>query len=134
MLDSPLRASVLFLRFLQQDWGAWTPWGRIKRQQRHIHDLLQAEIEERRTKGNEERADVLSLMMAVRDENGQAMTDAELRDELLSILIANELVKIYDSTLPPQWSASSSMAAKNPIHMEIACLHGCCCTTLWGHF
>ncbi len=88
MTDSPLRSSMLFLRFLQQDWGAWTPWGRMKQRQRLVHDLLQAEIEERRTKGNEGRADILSLMMAARDENGQAMTDEELRDELLTILFA----------------------------------------------
>lgn len=88
MTDSPLRSSMLFLRFLQQDWGAWTPWGRMKQRQRQVHDLLQAEIEERRTRGNEERTDVLSLMMAARDEHGQAMTDEELRDELLTILFA----------------------------------------------
>jgi cytochrome P450 family 110 len=88
MTDSPLRSSMLFLRFLQQDWGAWTPWGRMKQRHRQIHDLLQAEIEERRTQQNEQRTDVLSLMMAARDENGQAMTDAELRDELLTILFA----------------------------------------------
>ena len=86
MTDSPLRSSMLFLRFLQQDWGAWTPWGQMKRRQRHIHKLLQAEIEERRIKGNEGGADVLSLMMVARDEHGQAMTDEELRDELLTIL------------------------------------------------
>jgi len=88
MTDSPLRSSMLFLRFLQRDWGGWTPWGRMKQRQRQVHNLLQAEIEERRTKGYEGRADVLSLMMAVRDENGQAMTDEELRDELLTILFA----------------------------------------------
>jgi unspecific monooxygenase len=88
MTDSPLRSSMLFLRFLQQDWGAWTPWGRMKQRQRQIHDLLQAEIEERRTRGNEDRTDVLSLMMVARDENGQAMTDQELREELLTILFA----------------------------------------------
>jgi len=88
MTDSPMRSSVLFLRFLQQDWGAWSPWGQMQQRQRHVHDLLQEEIEERRTKQDEGRADVLSLMMAARDENGQAMSDAELRDELISILFA----------------------------------------------
>ncbi len=88
MTDSPLRSSMLFFRFLQKDWGAWTPWGRMKQRQRQIHNLLQEEIEERRTRRNEEGADILSLMMAARDENGQAMTNEELRDELLSILFA----------------------------------------------
>lgn len=90
LLGSPLRASVLFLPFLQRDWGAWSLWGQIVRQKRRIHHLLQAEIEERRAKGNEGRTDVLSLMMAARDENGQAMADTELRDELLTILVAGQ--------------------------------------------
>ena len=88
MTDSPLRSSMLFLQFLQQDWGGWTPWGRMKQRQNRVHKLLQAEIEERRTQLNHHQTDVLSLMMAARDENGQAMTDEELRDELLTILFA----------------------------------------------
>ncbi|OUL34635.1 cytochrome P450 [Nostoc sp. T09] len=89
MTDSPLRSSMLFLRFLQKDWGTLTPWGRMKQRQRQVHDLLQAEITEKTTKQDEQRgSDVLSLMMAARDENGQAMSDEELRDELLTILFA----------------------------------------------
>ncbi|HEY9629444.1 MAG TPA: cytochrome P450 [Coleofasciculaceae cyanobacterium] len=88
LLDSPLRSSMLFMKVLQQDWGKWTPWGQMKQQQRQVHQLLQAEIEERRTQESEARTDVLSLMMAARDEQGQAMTDDELRDELLTILFA----------------------------------------------
>jgi unspecific monooxygenase len=89
MTDSPLRSSMLFFQFLQKDWGNWTPWGRMKQRQRQVHDLLQAEITEKRTKKDEKHSgDVLSLMMAARDENGQAMSDEELRDELLTILFA----------------------------------------------
>ncbi|MEH2378952.1 MAG: cytochrome P450 [Nostoc sp.] len=88
MTDSPLRSSMLFLPFLQQDWGKWTPWGQMKNRQSYIHQLLQAEIEEKRTKNNQSQGDVLSLMMAARDENGQGMTDDELKDELLTILFA----------------------------------------------
>ncbi|RCJ37921.1 cytochrome P450 [Nostoc minutum NIES-26] len=88
MTDSPLRSSILFLQFLQKDWGAWTPWGKMKRRQRHMHELLQAEIEDKRIKADEKLGDVLSLMMAVRDEDGQAMSNEELTDELLTILFA----------------------------------------------
>jgi cytochrome P450 family 110 len=88
MTDSPLRSSMLFLQFLQQDWGGWTPWGQMKQRQRQVHELLQAEIEARRQKGTEGQTDVLSLMMAARDEAGQAMTDVQLRDELITILFA----------------------------------------------
>ncbi len=88
MIDSPLRSSMLFLPFLQRDWGKWTPWGRMKQGQRQIYDLLQAEIAEKRTKAEQKGNDVLSLMMAAQDENGQGMTDGELKDELLTILFA----------------------------------------------
>ncbi|WP_416675701.1 cytochrome P450 [Egbenema bharatensis] len=88
MTDSPLRSSMLFFPVLQRDLGTWTPWGRMKQRQRQIHDLLQAEIVERKAKGQAEKTDILSLMMAARDEQGQAMTDAELRDELLTLLFA----------------------------------------------
>lgn len=88
MTDSPLRSSLLFLRFLQHDWGAWTPWGQMKQRQCRIHDVLQAEIEERKLRGTDGRGDVLSLLMTARDDHGQAMTDEELRDELLTLLFA----------------------------------------------
>ncbi len=88
LTDSPLRSSLLFLRVLQQDWGTWTPWGRMKQLKRQIHALIQAEIEARRTQGRAGLTDVLSLMMAARDEHGEALSDAELRDELLTLLFA----------------------------------------------
>lgn len=88
MTDSPLRSSMLFLKFLQQDLGNWSPWGRMMRRKQQIYDLLQAEINERRTQPELSGNDVLSLMMSARDENGQPMTDAELHDELITLLFA----------------------------------------------
>ncbi|HLO50405.1 MAG TPA: cytochrome P450 [Kamptonema sp.] len=88
MTSSPLKSSVLFFNFLRQDWGPWSPWGRIVQRQQQINQLLFAEIEERRTQPNSDRTDILSLMMAARDENNQPMTDPELRDELLTLLFA----------------------------------------------
>ncbi|MBV6621388.1 MAG: cytochrome P450 [Rivularia sp. (in: Bacteria)] len=90
MTDSPLRSSMLFFKFLQKDWGNWTPWGKMKRRQQQVRNLLQAEIEEKRskTKTVDKGNDVLSLMMAVRYEDGQVMSDEELTDELLTILFA----------------------------------------------
>lgn len=88
MTGSPLRASILFVKWLQQDWGSWSPWGRMKQRQRKIDDLIYAEIEERRLQPDANRTDILSLMMAARDENGQPMTNQELRDELMTLLFA----------------------------------------------
>ena len=86
IFNSPTFSTTLFFGFLQQDWRKWTPWGRMKQRQRQICKLLQEEIEYRRTNPDEQRQDLLSLMMATRDENGQSMTNEELIDELLTIL------------------------------------------------
>ncbi|HKG39764.1 MAG TPA: cytochrome P450 [Conexibacter sp.] len=42
----------------------------------------------RAAQGSEERTDILSLLLAARDEDGNAMTDEELRDELLTLVLA----------------------------------------------
>ncbi len=91
MLDSvssPVSSSVLFFESLQQDFGAWSPWGRFLRQQKQIDQLIYAEIKERRSHPDSSRSDILTLLMSARDEQGQPMTDQELRDELLTLLIA----------------------------------------------
>jgi len=88
MLESPLRSSMLFFKFLQKDLGPWSPWGRRQQLQREIDELIYAEIAERRTQPDSDRTDILSLMMAARDENGEPMTKEELRDELITLLIA----------------------------------------------
>ncbi len=51
---------------------------------RHIYALIAA----RRAEGLEGRTDILSLLLAVRDEDGNALTDQELRDELLTLVLA----------------------------------------------
>jgi unspecific monooxygenase len=57
------------------------------RQRRQIDELLYAEISERRSsKQSEQGVDIFSLLMQARDENGDPMTDEELRDELLTLL------------------------------------------------
>jgi cytochrome P450 family 110 len=59
--NSPLRASLLFLPFLQQDWGKWSPWGRVVHCKREIERLLQEEIDQRRSSSERFGSDVLSL-------------------------------------------------------------------------
>jgi cytochrome P450 len=52
-------------------------------------ELIYAEIRERRGAADlEERDDVLSLLLQARHEDGSPMTDEELRDELMTLLVA----------------------------------------------
>jgi cytochrome P450 family 110 len=87
VFSSPLSSAFLLYPILRQDLGAWSPWGNFLRQRQQIDDLLYAEISERRSsKQSEQGVDIFSLLMQARDENGDPMTDEELRDELLTLL------------------------------------------------
>ena len=52
---------------------------------RHMYAVIRARRSEGETSG---RNDVLSLLLAARDEQGEPLTDGELRDELMSLLLA----------------------------------------------
>jgi cytochrome P450 family 110 len=88
LTGSPLKASVIFLPWLQQDWGEWSPWGKVVRRKTKIYELLQAEIVERRANPELLGNDVLSLMMSARDEEGQGLSDIELKDQMMTLLVA----------------------------------------------
>ena len=52
---------------------------------RHLYSVIRA----RRAEGSHEgRHDVLSLLLQARDDEGRALTDQELRDELMSLVLA----------------------------------------------
>lgn len=85
---SPLNTLVIFLRFLQWDLGSWSPWGKFIRLRQQIDELLYAEISDRRANPDPQRTDILSLLMSTTDENGNYLSDRELRDELLTLLFA----------------------------------------------
>jgi cytochrome P450 family 135 len=56
---------------------------------RGVDDLLYAEITERRRADDlDERGDVLSTLLQARHEDGQPMSDVEIRDELMTLLLA----------------------------------------------
>jgi cytochrome P450 len=81
-------AMLLFYPFLQKDWGAWSPWGRFLRLRQQVDALLYAEIADRRNQPESDRTDILALLMAARDAEGQPLSDIELRDELITLLFA----------------------------------------------
>ena len=85
-IASPVQSSLIFFKFLQKDLGAWSPWGKFVQRRRKIHALLQAEIEDRRVNPQVQSNDILSLMLSAVDEDGQPMTDEQLRDEMLTLL------------------------------------------------
>lgn len=79
---------MVFLPFLQQDLGEWSPWGKVLRRKKKIYQLLQEEIDERRANPKPSRNDVLSLMMSAKDEEGEGLQDIELKDQMMTLLVA----------------------------------------------
>lgn len=61
---------------------------RYRRAIRTVERLVGRIIAERRQTGYEHRTDFLSRLMAARDENGNGMSDQQLRDEAITLLLA----------------------------------------------
>jgi cytochrome P450 family 110 len=88
LFRTPLTSSLFFFPFLQQDLGAWSPWGKFLRDRQEIDKLIYAEIAERRQQLDPKSIDILSLLMSAQDDAGQLMTDQELRDQLMTLILA----------------------------------------------
>jgi len=69
--------------------GGRGPWARFEGRLRAADELLYAEIGEHREKPDlEERNDILSMLMLAEFEDGERMSDTELRDQLMTLLLA----------------------------------------------
>jgi cytochrome P450 family 135 len=81
------RAQVLGLALMKL--GANGPYRAFERRLTQADDILLAEIAGRREDpGLAEREDILSMLVAARFEDGTAMTDSEIRDQLMTLLLA----------------------------------------------
>ena len=61
----------------------------FEQRRRELDEMIYAEIADRRRAADlDERTDVLSMLLLAHDDDGQAMTDRELRDELVTLLVA----------------------------------------------
>jgi cytochrome P450 len=86
--DHPAR--LLALQFTSSE-GAKprSPWGRIYGLMAPADAMIYEEIAACRADAHaEERTDILSLLLTARDEDGEPLTDRELRDELMTLLVA----------------------------------------------
>ncbi|HYI36316.1 MAG TPA: cytochrome P450, partial [Thermoleophilaceae bacterium] len=64
------------------------PLARFDRMQAVADELIFEQIAERRAEGDQDRDDVLAMLLAARHEDGSPMSDQELRDELMTLLVA----------------------------------------------
>jgi cytochrome P450 len=77
-------ASDYFLRVLR---GPRSPWARLQLAARRLDQLIYAEISRRRATG-ERGTDILSLLLDAHDEDGNSLSDLQVRDEVMTLLFA----------------------------------------------
>lgn len=96
----------LMLPFMRVDLGARSPWGKFRRAVESGDAYLYEEIEERRRTGAR-GSDVLSLLLDARDEQGRAMSNLELRDELTTLLVAGHETTATALTWAVRWTLAT---------------------------
>ncbi len=81
--------SMLILLARASRGGDEAAMSRFEAQRRAVDELIYEEIARRREVSDlEERDDVFSSLLLARDEDGEALSDAEVRDELVTLLVA----------------------------------------------
>jgi len=89
LANDAVGSSLLLAPAMQIDLGAWSPWGRVVRIIERADRAIRREVARRRSAPDAaKRQDILSLLLQVRDEDGTPLTDQEVRDELVVMLMA----------------------------------------------
>ncbi len=86
--QSPFINLLLQLPIVNQDLGRWSPQGFILNLYQKIFQFLYTEVSERRQKPDSLSSDTLSTLISACDETGEALSDEEVRDLLLSPIFA----------------------------------------------
>jgi cytochrome P450 len=73
--------------YLWRSFGGFGPYARFMRGREEADRLVYEQIDERRSSGNG-RDDVLSMLLEARHEDGSEMSRQEIRDELMTALVA----------------------------------------------
>jgi cytochrome P450 len=79
----------LILRVALHSVGGLKRWARLDRANQGIDDLLTPMIAARRRDPDlPERTDIMSLLLSIRSEDGEYLTDKEIRDDLVTLVLA----------------------------------------------
>lgn len=68
--------------------GPGSPWRKLVNSRQVLDEIVFAEIERRRAAPDDERQDILSLLLGARGEAGEAFTDREVRDQVMTLMFA----------------------------------------------
>ncbi len=79
---------LLLIRWLQVNLGPLTSWQRMGKLSREIDTVLYEQIAQRKAAAQNGRTDIMAMLIEARDEDGRPMSDQELRDEMITMLLA----------------------------------------------
>jgi cytochrome P450 len=68
--------------------GPRSPWSKLVASRKVLDEIVYGEIAQRRAEPNPGRLDVMSLLLAVRDEAGEGFSDKEVRDQVMTLMFA----------------------------------------------
>jgi len=105
----------------------WAPWKRAKRQAlRVLNELVEGQIAARQrllAEGHTGPQDLLGMLLDLRDEQGQALSDKELRDECMTTFLAGHETSAVALTWWA-WCMASHPAAAAQASAEVQALLG----------
>ncbi len=107
-------------RMLLPPWVRYLPLPfliRVRRAVRQLDEVVYRIIRERR-ESESDKGDLLSMLMSARDEDGSRMTDRQLRDEVMTFLLAGH----ETTALSLSWAwylLSENPEAENKLHHEL---------------
>jgi cytochrome P450 len=78
--------AIVLFPVMRRRAGRFSPMVRFERARDAVDRFIYEEIALRRREADSEREDVLSLLLQATHEDGSAMTDRELRDELVTVI------------------------------------------------
>ncbi|HZA09027.1 cytochrome P450 [Mycobacterium sp.] len=82
-------SEALILRVALHSLGGLKRWRKLDRANHGIDELLMPMIAARRhDRGLNDRTDIMSLLLTARSESGQYLTDKEIRDDLVTLVLA----------------------------------------------
>lgn len=79
---------ILLLPAIQRDLGPLSPWGRYLRVAAKATALLRDEIRRGKAEGTAGRNDVLAMLLEARDETDRPLSEDEIHDEMMTLLVA----------------------------------------------
>ena len=68
--------------------GPGSPWSKMVASRAVLDEIVYGEIARRRATPDESRRDILSLLLAVRDDEGRGLSDKEVRDQVMTLMFA----------------------------------------------